>query len=112
MISCKSCGYACACTQQEELDSCPHCVPGNWRVYTITQGNAYGSAITMAIRQSPVEATGRCFLTPKGIMLPLALWRAYRETNMWKKVHTERKSRKLFEEDVPPRVVPPHEAQA
>ncbi|MBI3828312.1 MAG: hypothetical protein HY291_02275 [Planctomycetes bacterium] len=112
MIVCRKCGFGCACTNQEELNDCPHCDPSAWRIMTITPGNAYSSSITIAIRQSPFDVSGRCFQTPKGVIIPLAQWRAYKETNMWKKIHAQRGRRKLFEEDVPPRVVPSSEAQA
>ncbi|MCW8128832.1 MAG: hypothetical protein KIS92_00480 [Planctomycetota bacterium] len=109
MIVCRECGYSCVCTQQEELLGCPHCDPSSWRIYTINTGNAYSTAISVAIRQSPFELNGRCFMTPKGLMIPLSQWRANKETNVWKKVHTNRIRRKLFEDEVPPRTIPPKE---
>lgn len=100
MISCQRCGRAAACTHEEELLNCPVCEPLAWRLYLIGEHAGHTQLVLRATQTSPfAPVSGRCFLTPKNILVPVWQMREYKGSKMWKKVHASR--RKLFEDDIP-----------
>ena len=101
MIMCRRCARAAACSHEEELPNCPICEPLAWRIYTIGIHAGHTQALHRAAQTSPfAPVSGRCFLTLKGVLVPLHQMREYTGSRMWKKVHSSR--RKAFEDEPPP----------
>ncbi|MCZ7649095.1 MAG: hypothetical protein M5U26_28215 [Planctomycetota bacterium] len=86
MIGCRHCKRSCQTSIQEELEDCPECKPDRWRVFNVRPGARMPHNVEQAVRQAPFRVFGRCFLTPRGNIVPLHLLREYKLTRVLRAV--------------------------